>query len=118
MRVPLAGAVHWLDPWAVNDPGALVQRYADLFVARGGRVLTGDATSLQSQGVGWSVLTTEGRVDAPQAVLALGPWADGLIRTLGYCFPLFIKRVMLRSTCQACLFHVVRASNSIWPSCM
>ena len=92
LRASLAGAVHWLDPWAVNNPGALVQRYADLFVARGGRVLTGDAASLQAQGKGWSVLTTEGRVDAEQAVLALGPWADDLIRTLGYYFPLFIKR--------------------------
>jgi D-amino-acid dehydrogenase len=92
LRATLAGAVHWLDPWAVNNPGALVQRYADLFLARGGRLLTGDAASLQAQGVGWSVKTTEGRVDAEQAVLALGPWADGLIRTLGYHFPLFIKR--------------------------
>ena len=92
LRASLAGAVHWLDPWAVNNPGALVQRYADLFVARGGRVLTGDAASLQAQGEGWSVMTTEGRVDAEQAVLALGPWADALIRTLGYRFPLFIKR--------------------------
>ena len=88
----MAGAVHWLDPWAVNNPGALVQRYADLFVARDGRVLTGDAASLQSNGSAWSVQTTEGRVDAEQAVLALGPWADGLIRMLGYRFPLFIKR--------------------------
>ena len=92
LRATLAGAVHWLDPWAVNNPGALVQRYAHLFVARGGRVLTGDAASLQAQGEGWSVMTTEGRVDAEQAVLALGPWADALIRTLGYRFPLFIKR--------------------------
>ena len=92
LRVPLAGALHWLDSWAVNDPGALVQRYAELFVARGGRLLTGDAASLQPQGAGWSVQTTEGRVAAQQAVLALGPWADGLIRTLGYRFPLFIKR--------------------------
>lgn len=92
LRVPLAGAVRWLDPWAVHDPGALVQRYANLFVARGGRLLTGDAASLQAQGAGWSVQTTEGRVQAEQAVLALGPWADGLIRTLGYRFPLFIKR--------------------------
>jgi D-amino-acid dehydrogenase len=92
LRLPLAGAVHWLDPWAVNDPGALVRCYADLFVARGGRVLTGDAASLQSQGAGWSVQTNEGRIQAAQAVLALGPWADGLIRTLGYRFPLFIKR--------------------------
>ena len=92
LRTPLAGAVHWLDPWAVSDPGALVQRYADLFVARGGRLLTGDAASLRSQGPGWSVQTSAGRVDAQQAVLALGPWADGTIRTLGYRFPLFIKR--------------------------
>jgi D-amino-acid dehydrogenase len=92
LRAPLAGALHWLDPWAVNDPGALVQRYADLLVARGGRLLAGDAASLQAQGLGWSVQTSEGRVDAEQAVLALGPWADGWIRTLGYRFPLFIKR--------------------------
>ena len=92
LQLPLAGAVHWLDPWAVHDPGALVQRYADLFVARGGRFLTGDATSLQSQGAGWAVQTSEGRVEAEQAVLALGPWADALIRTLGYRFPLFVKR--------------------------
>jgi D-amino-acid dehydrogenase len=92
LQKPLAGAVHWLDPWAVNDPGALVQRYADLFVARGGRLLVGDAASLQAQGAAWSVRTTEGTVHAQQAVLALGPWSDGLIRTLGYRFPLFIKR--------------------------
>jgi D-amino-acid dehydrogenase len=92
LRQALAGAVHWLDPWAVNDPGALVQRYADLFVARGGCLLRGDAASLQSQGAGWTVQSTEGRVDAEQAVLALGPWADGAIRKLGYRFPLFIKR--------------------------
>jgi len=92
LRVPLAGAVHWLDSWAVNDPGALVQRYADLFVARGGRLWTGDAASLQAQGAAWSVQTHAGRLDAEQAVLALGPWADGAVRKLGYRFPLFIKR--------------------------
>ena len=92
LQIPLAGAVHWLDPWAVSDPGALVQRYAHLFEARGGRVLVGDAASLQAQGAGWSVHTAEGLVHAQQAVLALGPWSDGLIRTLGYRYPLFIKR--------------------------
>lgn len=92
LRVPMAGAVRWLDPWAVNDPGALVQRYAELFVARGGCLLMGDAASLQTQGAGWAVQTTQGRAQAQQAVLALGPWADGAIRKLGYRFPLFIKR--------------------------
>ena len=92
LRLPLAGAIHWLEPWAVNDPGALVQRYAQLFVARGGRVVRGEATRLQAQGAGWSVHTAEGRLQAQQAVLALGPWADVAIRALGYRFPLFLKR--------------------------
>ena len=92
LRKRMAGAVHWLDSWSVNDPGALVARYAQLFKARNGRVMTGDASSLRAQGKGWLVNTTDGPVQAQQAVLALGPWSDGLIRTLGYRFPLFIKR--------------------------
>ena len=92
LRRPMAGAVHWLQPWAVRDPGGLVQRYADRFVAGGGRVLTGNARTLQATGTGWSVLTQAGRIDAPHAVLALGPWADSIIRPLGYRLPLFIKR--------------------------
>jgi D-amino-acid dehydrogenase len=92
LQAPLAGALHWLDPWAVRDPGGLVQRYAALFQARGGQVLRADALSLQAQGAGWSVLTQQGRIEAEQAVLALGPWAADLTRALGYRFPLFIKR--------------------------
>jgi D-amino-acid dehydrogenase len=92
LRPGLAGAVHWLDPWSVRDPGALVQRYAALFAARGGRVLRGDAATLQRQGAEWVVTGADGRIAARQAVIALGPWADGLIRRFGYRYPLFIKR--------------------------
>lgn len=92
LRKPLAGALHWLDPWSVNDPGELVRRYANLFVARGGRVLTGDALTLQASGAGWSVLTQQGRAEAEQVVLALGPWAGDFMGALGYRLPLFIKR--------------------------
>lgn len=92
LRRPLAGAVHWRDPWAVNDPGALVGRYADLFVARGGRVLHAEATRLHPHGAGWAVQTDQGLVEAEQAVLALGPWSHDVVRTLGYRYPLFLKR--------------------------
>jgi D-amino-acid dehydrogenase len=92
LRVPLAGAVHWLDPWSVRDPGALVTRYAQLLQARGGQVLRGDALTLRRRGAAWLVRTESGQIEAQQAVLALGPWADGVIRGLGYRFPLFIKR--------------------------
>jgi D-amino-acid dehydrogenase len=100
LRRRLAGAIHWLDPWTVNDPGELVARYAALLRQAGGRVLQGDAATLRATGAGegrgkgtaWRVRTAEGDVDAPHAVVALGPWSDGLLRTLGYRYPLFVKR--------------------------
>lgn len=85
----LAGAVHYSQSWSVDDPGALVQAYARLFVQRGGRVLVGDASTLQPQ---WSVQTQEGPVRARDAVLALGPWSDTLCRQLGYAVPMGHKR--------------------------
>ena len=88
----LAGAVHWLDPWSVSDPGALVQRYAKLFEAEGGRLIEADAMTLHGSGSGWSLQTAAGRIDAAHAVVALGPWSDALVRRLGYRMPLFIKR--------------------------
>lgn len=92
LRMPLAGAVHWLDSWCVSDPGALVQRYAALFCQRGGRILRGDAQSLCPSGGGWQIGTEYGKVSARNAVLALGPWTSVALRRLGYNWPLFVKR--------------------------
>lgn len=92
LRTRLAGAIHWLDPWAVSDPGELVARYATLFARHGGRFATGDASTLQQTASGWRVRTAQGDIDAAQAVVALGPWADTLLRPLGYALPLFVKR--------------------------
>ena len=97
LRMPLAGAVHWTDPWTVLDPGELVARYARLFVARGGSFTTGDALTLRADGAGWAVDTGgAGRASRPiraaHAVIALGPWSDTLTTRLGYRLPLFVKR--------------------------
>ena len=89
---PLPGAVHWLDPWSVNDPGELVARYAALFTRRNGRFVQGDATSLRQHAGGWRVMTQDGPLEAQHAVVALGPWADTVTRPLGYRLPLFVKR--------------------------
>ena len=89
---PLAGGIHWRDPWSITDPGELVARYAALFQQRGGCFVHGDALTLRAQGGGWSVRTDDGPVEAERMVVALGPWADTLIRPLGYRLPLFIKR--------------------------
>ena len=92
LHASMAGALHWRQPWTVNDPGALVERYAALFQRLGGRLLTGDAATLRQQGATWRVDTAAGPVEAAQAVLALGPWAAAGARALGYRFPMIHKR--------------------------
>ena len=97
LRMALAGAVHWKDPWTVLDPGELVACYARLFLKRGGSFATGDALTLRADGAGWVVETgaaAQARVpvSGAHAVIALGPWADTLTRRLGYRLPLFVKR--------------------------
>lgn len=92
LRQRLAGGIHWLDPWSVNDPGELVSRYAALLGRLGGRIVQGDAATLRQTATGWQVRTAQGDVDAEHAVVALGPWSDALLRTLGYRYPLFVKR--------------------------
>ncbi len=92
LRQRLAGAIHWTDPWSVSDPGELVARYAAHLAQVGGRVVRGDARTLQPRGAGWSVQTDEGPHEAAHAVVALGPWADTLLTPVGLRMPLFVKR--------------------------
>jgi D-amino-acid dehydrogenase len=92
LRARLSGAVHWLDPWTVSDPGALVEHYVRRFVALGGHLAEGDAASLTHVAGGWQVRSRAGALVARHAVVALGPWAKELTSTLGYELPLFVKR--------------------------
>ncbi|MDA7416332.1 FAD-binding oxidoreductase [Xenophilus arseniciresistens] len=92
LRGPLAGGIHWTDPWAVSDPGGLVARYAALLGRMGGETVRAEVRKLQPQGAHWQVQTDAGPLQAQHVVLALGPWADGATRALGYRLPLFVKR--------------------------
>ncbi|MBI5129053.1 MAG: FAD-binding oxidoreductase [Rhodopseudomonas palustris] len=87
-----SGAIHWLEPGFVPDPGALVKAYAALFARKGGRLLRGDARTLQQHGGGWRITTDTGPVTAREAVVALGPWSDLVFKPLGYRIPLGVKR--------------------------
>ncbi|HEX6440613.1 MAG TPA: FAD-binding oxidoreductase [Stellaceae bacterium] len=87
------GALHWTDPYAVNDPHALTLSYAALFERLGGHFALGDATTLQRNGVAWRVSAADGSVvEAEEAVVALGIWSGDLTRRFGYAPPLFGKR--------------------------
>ena len=88
----LIGGIHWRDPATVPDPGGLVKGYAALFQRRGGRFVQGEARTLQQDGIEWTVRSQDGLVRARDAVVALGPWSDTVLRPLGYRVPLAVKR--------------------------
>lgn len=88
----LVGAIHLTAPVSVSDPGGLGKAYADLFVKRGGSFRRGEARTLTRTAIGWQVMTAEGPLEAREAVVALGPWADTVLRPLGLKLPLFVKR--------------------------
>ena len=89
----LIGALHFLDPGAVSDPGGLVKAYARLFREPGRRIRARAMRStLEERPPGWRVRTERGLVQAREVVVALGPWSDLIFRPLGYDIPLGIKR--------------------------
>ena len=89
---PPRGALHFLDTASVTDPAALSQAYLDLFLARGGRFLAGDARTLEQEAQGWRLKTTQDYLFVYDVVVALGPWSDQIYRPLGYQIPLGVKR--------------------------
>ncbi len=88
----LVGALHWIDPVSVDDPQGLALAYLRAFERLGGRFVQGNAASLEADGPGWRMRTAQGPLSAAAAVVALGPWAEVLTRSLGYDLPLAVKR--------------------------
>jgi D-amino-acid dehydrogenase len=85
-------AVHWTAAVSVSNPLALTRAYAARFAALGGIMLTGDARSLHRAEPHWRVDTASGPLDAPDVVLALGPWTPDVLAPLGIKLPLAVKR--------------------------
>lgn len=89
----VAGALHWLDPWTVTDPGELVRVYAAAFQGIGGEVLRGDADRLTRESALWTVpLAAGGAISAARAVVCLGPWSGDFLRRFGIRLPFEVKR--------------------------
>jgi D-amino-acid dehydrogenase len=85
LRAGFAGALHWIDPYAVNDPHALTLSYAALFERLGGCFVLGDAATLTRYGAGWRVFAADGsNVEATEAVVALGISSDRVTKRFGY----------------------------------
>jgi D-amino-acid dehydrogenase len=110
-----AGAIHFTEPGFVLDPGGLAKAYAALFRRNGGRFVVADAKTLeQDVGGRWRLATSDGKVSAREAVVALGPWSDLVFGPLGYSIPLNVKRgyhVHLKPRGNAVLNHPVLDSD-------
>lgn len=92
LRPVFRHAVLWSDPHSVSSPAGVTQAYAANVAALGGQVLRGDAATLTRLGSGWWVMTDEGPVEAPEVVVALGPWARDILGPFGVRVPLAVKR--------------------------
>ena len=77
---------------SISNPLKLTQAYAARFTALGGITLAGDARTLTRNGGRWRIDTEEGGVDAPDAVIALGPWSPDVLAPLGIELPMAVKR--------------------------
>ncbi len=85
-------AVLWPQAASLSNPLAVTRAYAKRFASLTGVVLEGDARTLHRNGARWRVDTAEGAIDAPEVVVALGPWAPDLFGPLGIRLPLGFKR--------------------------
>ena len=90
-RAP-TGVIHWPQAWTCSDPAGLTQKYADLFIDRGGEIFRGDAETLQDRGYGWDVTTSTGKIQASSIIVALGPWSPAFLKRFGYKIPMILKR--------------------------
>ncbi|MGH7736478.1 MAG: NAD(P)/FAD-dependent oxidoreductase [Candidatus Tyrphobacter sp.] len=88
LRGGIAGAVAFPNSHRCTNPGAYGAAIASAFVAGGGGVVRGRATTIASARGGWSVNTDAGAVDAAHVVLAAGAWSSPLLAPLGYRVPL------------------------------
>jgi D-amino-acid dehydrogenase len=77
---------------SVERPGELVSRYREAFLGRGGRLLDAACVSIEPYGEGMALRLAGGGLRVRRAVLAAGAWSHGLLRPLGYRFPMAAER--------------------------
>lgn len=82
------------DSASVDDPGAVVAAYADLFAARGGTILTAGIDELLADHRRRpAVRLSDGRtIEGDDVVVALGPWSAEVLARPGVRMPLGYER--------------------------
>ncbi|WP_213958163.1 FAD-dependent oxidoreductase [Variovorax sp. dw_954] len=93
---PIFPRALWIkDAASVDSPGRVVEAYAQLFRARGGRIRQALVERIErSQAEAWRVAEEDGTVhEVARVVLALGPWTREFAKkTLGLSVPMAFER--------------------------
>ena len=92
---PIFERALWVkDTWSVDNPGAVVKAYAELFRKQGGQYLQARLKTLEPlAGSRWRVVgDAGGAVEADRVVVALGPWSRNFMATLGVKVPMAYER--------------------------
>jgi D-amino-acid dehydrogenase len=92
---PIFAKALWIkDAASVDNPGAVVNAYADLFLARGGRILRAQVNGLARLNEDWQISVGQGdALRARHVVVALGPWSREFLRkSLGLSVPMAYER--------------------------
>ncbi|MEJ8849350.1 FAD-dependent oxidoreductase [Variovorax rhizosphaerae] len=93
---PIFPRALWIkDAASVDSPGKVVEAYARLFVARGGRIRQALVDKVErSQADAWRIVEKGGAThEAARVVLALGPWTREFAKkTLGLHVPMAFER--------------------------
>ena len=94
---PLFPRALWIrDTWSVDSPGQVVEAYARLFTARGGRIRQASIGALRRSNTSdaWQVTEDAGTVyEVSRVVLALGPWTREFAKkSLGLSVPMAFER--------------------------
>lgn len=93
LRPDFHTALYFKESRSVSSPGGVTKAIARSVVAHGGAFAIGDAATLvQEPDNTWTVQTGDGPCNAPDVVIALGPWAKTLVARFGYRLPLEVKR--------------------------
>lgn len=86
-------AVRYSTSARLTNPGAVTTAYAERFVREGGIFMQAHVEKLAQSDKGiWNVVTSGYEIAVSEVALCAGPWANDILKPLGYHFPIGIKR--------------------------
>ena len=91
---PVYDAALWIkDALTVDNPRALVEDYARLFIERGGSYVRQEIHGVERTSRRWRLRSSDNEgFDADAVVIATGPWSRSFLKPLGISIPLAHER--------------------------